>query len=77
MCGVRSGSGGAWYVLSLSLFTPRTRCGFVIFCITISARKTNVSVSLSFKALPFNVTVVRTTRARALKVETATMMMPA
>ncbi len=74
MCGVRSGSGGAWYVLSLSLFTPCIRCVFVIFCITISEEK---NLSLSFKALPLNVTVVRTTRANALKSETATMMMPA
>lgn len=39
VCGVRSGSGGTWYVLSLSLFTPCIRCVFAIFCITISEKK--------------------------------------
>uniref|UniRef100_A0A9J7ZI52 UPAR/Ly6 domain-containing protein n=1 Tax=Cyprinus carpio carpio TaxID=630221 RepID=A0A9J7ZI52_CYPCA len=74
VCGVRSGFGGAWYVLSLSLFAPSIRCVFVVFCVIILAK--NVSLSLSFKALPLNVTVVRTTWAHALKFETATMMTP-
>lgn len=71
--GVRSGSAGVWYVLPLIMFSQSIRWVFVLFCSIILAKK----FSLSLKALQLNVTNVRTTRAHALKFETATMMMPA
>lgn len=74
MCGVRSGSAGVWYVLPLILFS---QCVFVLFWSLILAKNNVFSVHVSLKALQLNVTIVRTTRAHALKFETATMMMPA
>lgn len=54
------------------MFSKSIRWVFVLFCSIFLAKK----FSLSLKALQLNVTNVRTTRAHALKFETATMMMP-